>query len=317
MNVATSMIENSSESGGATLTPMTPEAPPKLSAGQLLRQAREAQGIRPDALASALKVPVQKIEALENDAIELLPDAVFARALAASVCRALRIDPALVLAQLPGAPRSGLAEADATINPKFSGGSKQRRSDAWGLSNSFMTVIILLLLGALVLYFLPQSALDAVSASLQKTMQQRPAVASETVTGAVASLPDGSSEKSAGTVVEPVAAELPLAPREVSTALVGAAPLPVASASSSAIAPSQPLVFAVRTESWITVTDSRGAVLLKRIVPAGETVGVAGSLPFSVVVGRALGVDVQVRGQPFDLKPLMGSGGVARFSVNP
>ena len=56
----------------------------------MLREAREAHGLHIDVVAAALKVPPQKLEALEADDIDALPDPVFARALAASVCRALR-----------------------------------------------------------------------------------------------------------------------------------------------------------------------------------------------------------------------------------
>ena len=63
--------------------------------------ARRAKrtGLHVATLAAALKVPVHKLEALEADDIDALPDAVFARALAASVCRSLKIDPAPVLAK--------------------------------------------------------------------------------------------------------------------------------------------------------------------------------------------------------------------------
>ena len=40
-------------------------------------------------------------------------------------------------------------------------------------------------------------------------------------------------------------------------------------------------------------------------------------VPLSVVVGRASSVDVQVHGQPYDLKPVTKNGGVARFEVKP
>ena len=55
----------------------------------LLRQAREQAGVHVAALAVALKVPVRQLEALEQGRFDLLPDHTFARALAASVCRAL------------------------------------------------------------------------------------------------------------------------------------------------------------------------------------------------------------------------------------
>ena len=71
----------------------------------LLKQAREAAGLHVAALAAALKVPVRKLEDLEAGRFDRLPDMTFARALASSACRHLKIDPAPVLAQLPAAAR--------------------------------------------------------------------------------------------------------------------------------------------------------------------------------------------------------------------
>ena len=64
------------------------EPAPGATAGSLLRQAREAAGIHIAALAVSLKVPVKKLEALEQDRFDLLPDAVFVRALASSMALA-------------------------------------------------------------------------------------------------------------------------------------------------------------------------------------------------------------------------------------
>ena len=60
----------------------------------LLRAAREAAGLHIAALAAALKVPVRKLEALEAGRYGELPDLTFARALASSACRHLKVDPA-------------------------------------------------------------------------------------------------------------------------------------------------------------------------------------------------------------------------------
>lgn len=124
-------------------------------AGVLLREARESQGVHVAALAVALKVPVRQIEALEEDRLDLLPDLVFARALAASVCRQLKVDPQLVLARLPqGQPR--LRKEREPINEPFrtpgqsSGGSWRDR-----LGRPPVLVALVLLLGAIVLLALP------------------------------------------------------------------------------------------------------------------------------------------------------------------
>ena len=322
MSAATSMIEKASEFGASAPAPLSPGIM-DLSAGAMLRQAREARGLHVDAVAAALKVPVKKIEALENDALDSLPDAVFARALAASMCRALQVDPVPVLARLPGVTRTGLADADKTINANFRGGSERTGRSAWRSSRGLVAVVVLLLLGAVVLYLMPESLLGALRVSLQNATQ-RGTAQDGLATNATSVLPGSSASPAAitqtGSGLEPIAVERLATPRlsaEATTAAAATASLPIASGSSVPAAGSQLVTFAVRSEAWITVTDSHNTVLLKRTVPAGEALGVSGSLPLSVVVGRAQGVDVQVRGQPFDLKPLTGAGGVARFSVKP
>jgi cytoskeleton protein RodZ len=79
------------------------------SAGALLRQYREAQGFNLEVLAHALRVAPAKLEALEANHLDALPDAMFARALALAVCRQLKVDAAPVLALLPSQDVSRLA----------------------------------------------------------------------------------------------------------------------------------------------------------------------------------------------------------------
>ena len=88
-----------------TTTPTTPS----MTAGALLRQYREVHGFKVDVLAQALRVSPAKLEALETDRLDLLPDAMFARALTLAVCRQLKVDAAPVLALLPVQDVSRLA----------------------------------------------------------------------------------------------------------------------------------------------------------------------------------------------------------------
>jgi cytoskeleton protein RodZ len=67
----------------------------------MLRQAREAMGLHISVLATTLRVPVERLRALEAERWADLPDMVFARALAMSVCRQLKVDSAAVLAAMP------------------------------------------------------------------------------------------------------------------------------------------------------------------------------------------------------------------------
>ncbi len=301
------MIERASEFGASAAAPLVAGDSSFMTAGGMLRQAREAHGLDVSVVAAALKIPTQKLEALEDDNIEALPDPVFARALAASVCRALKIDPKPVLAKLPGALKPGLADADRTISTNLRSGAPHQGRNGNGFalpSRALMAVVVLLLVGAAALFWLPQSTFDQLSAAVSG-MMTRHEPAAPTVE------PSGAPAAPAGTVVEsvtpPVAAVEPAPPVATNAAAV---PPPPAVASDQ-------VVFTARSESWITVSDAGGKQLLRRTVAAGETVGVSGVLPLSVVIGRASGIDVQVRGQPFDLKAITKAGGVARFEVKP
>ncbi|MEZ5707712.1 MAG: helix-turn-helix transcriptional regulator [Burkholderiaceae bacterium] len=84
-----------------------------------LREAREATGLHIAALAAALKVPVKKLDALESGRYEELPDLTFARALASSACRHLKIDPAGVLALIPQAHAPTLGGTSPSVNAPF------------------------------------------------------------------------------------------------------------------------------------------------------------------------------------------------------
>lgn len=302
------------------------------SAGTLLRQAREAAGLHIAALAVALKVPVKKLEALEADRLDLLPDAVFVRALAASVCRTLKIDAAQVLAQLPQTGKPNLGQQHAPINTPF-------RSPGDGPGPSLITQVsrpavlagLLLVLAALVLIFMPViqqqegvSATKAVSAGSETTTPSQ-ASGGASVGEAMARTELLVGEKPTDAAVRPAEAPIaavvePAAPAMPQVAAKPVAPLPVPAATLPAAGESIPstsngiIVFKARGESWVEVTDARGVVVVRRTLAAGEEVGASGALPLAAVVGRVDATQVQVRGKVFDLNPVSRDN-VARFEV--
>ena len=72
--------------------------------------------------------------------------------------------------------------------------------------------------------------------------------------------------------------------------------------------------FAPSGPSWVEVTDAKGVVAVRRLLAAGEAAGASGALPLRVVIGRVDATEVQVRGKPFDLRPVSRDN-VARFEV--
>jgi cytoskeleton protein RodZ len=315
-----------------------------VSAGTLLRQAREAAGLHVSTLAANLKVPVRKLEALEEDRYEELPDAVFVRALASSVCRTLKIDPAPVLQRLPQTPQPRLADSGQAINAPFRSPSDGPPPGMLNqVSRPVLLTVVVLLLGALVLIFLPlvQRGWDTVAQANRseappppapvpgEARPEQPTTEPALAGTSVAGLP-GAPASAAGAV--PTAAAITQAPEgaastgngvqlRTSASTAAAPPASAATAPASApVAAASPnagtgvVVFRTRAQSWVQVKDARGTTVLQKLMEPGETAGADGALPLSVVVGSVQNTEVQVRGKPFDLAPLARDN-VARFEV--
>lgn len=313
-----------------------------MTAGTLLRQAREAAGLSLAGLAAALKVPAPKLEALEADDYAAFQDHVFMRALAQSVCRTLRMDSASVLALLPRTQLKSLADDRGSINATFKERSFKATGTSLGRENGSRKVaiiVLLLLAAAAAVYFLPKHEGDA----------EEPQAGASDAAALV---------QPAGTVSEPVAAQEPVAPAATTPADVPAASAPAsapASASASAPATSAPaaaavpapastttpaapaadapaegaaatsaattgqtpggvLVMKANAQSWVQVKDSSGRVVLQKTLAAGESIGAEGALPLSVIVGNASGTEVRVRGELLEVAKTTRDN-VARFEV--
>ena len=291
----------------------------EITPGTYLRESREAAGLHLATLAASLKVSVGKLEALEHDRFDLLPDAVFTRALASSVCRMLKLDPAPVLTRLPPIAAAKFVSQDRGINAPF-------RHRTVGPAPSVLSQIsrpavlagVVLLLGALVLIFLPSIRNEPSLAGLlgsgevtNKSASQFPADLLPTAALEESAAADALHVSSSEQVVADSSKAAPsseaiAAPTE---GLAANGRATVTGAVTDAVA-----TFQATGESWVKVTDAKGAVVLNRTLKAGETAEVSGLLPLSAVVGRADVTQVQVRGQAFDLRAVS-KNNVARFEV--
>lgn len=292
----------------------------QISGGAMLQKAREAEGLHIAALAVSLKVPVKKLEALEADRFDLLPDTVFVRALAASVCRTLKIDPAPILERLPHTTAPRLTTDESGINTPFRVSGNGSGFLFWNqLSKPFVLAVLVLLAGVVLLVFFP--------------FMQRSEVASVPTSNTAAvilPLPTPTPLTSENTTVTEAAAptQFPSLTPSSSAAPLAMNPASVASSSSlpGPAAPALPVmvpglgatsgmvVFKAHRLSWVEVVDASGVVQVRKTMADGEIIGTSGVMPLSVVVGRADTTEVQVRGKPFDLTRIA-KDNVARFEV--
>ena len=277
----------------------TPDSIEQISGGAMLRKAREAAGLHIAALAVSLKVSVKKLEALETDRLDLLPDIVFVRALAASVCRTLKIDPDPVLERLPHTTVPRLKTDESGINAPFRASGEGSGLLFWNqLSRPFVLAVLGLLVGVLVLVFFPFTQRTDVDSTPKSGIA---AVISPLTTATPASM----------TTDNPVATGAVVASSASLPGVVASA-VPVMVPGSGAT--TGMLVFKARGSSWVEVVDARGVVQVRKTMIDGEVVGASGAMPLSVVVGRADTTEVQVRGKPFDLTRIA-KDNVARFEV--
>ncbi len=271
------------------------------TAGGLLRQARQARGLHIAALAASIKVSPQKLEALENDRPDELPGATFTRALAQTVCRALKIEAAPVLALLPHATDKGLDRMSRTLNEPFRDRPGRRvPKDFSALKNPAVIGALLLVVAALAVYLLPSgwwsvgqlfgsttAAADAAPPVAENAEAVMPPSGETAV--AVSGIASGSEP---ALTASPMIETVHSAPDEVAAASEPAAQASVVNGA---------LQLSTSGESWVEVTDTRGNVLLSRLLQAGETVGLDGASPLRLKVGNAAVTAVTYRGRAVDL----------------
>jgi cytoskeleton protein RodZ len=292
------------------------------SAGTLLRRAREAQGLHVAALAVSLKVPVRKIEALEQDRLDELPDAVFARALASSMCRTLKIDPRPILDRLPqvGTPR--LVNERSNINAPFRApGDVAPATWKNRLTRPVSLVVIALLVGAIVLVFVPNMRRDEPLVVKHEDAPGVPMAAMVTqAPSASADAPVAAASAPVDQVVAPPAAQAAVAAPAATSmqpASAAVAPAPAQAVqvpADGAVPATGTVVFRTKGPSWVEVTDAQGVVTLRRLMGPGETAGASGAQPLAITVGSVRDTTVEVRGKPYDLAPVS-KDNVARFEV--
>lgn len=297
---------------------MTPEL--ASSAGALLRAAREKQGLHIAALAAALKVTPRKLEALEADRHHELDGVIFTRALAQSVCRALRIDAKPVLALLPQPDAMPLAQPDGSLNMPYKDRASRDDRPLVGTAQRLLVgAAVLLMLAAVGLFVapLPMWKSPALAGSTPPSPMTLPSSSpappsainsapADPVKADVVSAP-GTAASLAGAPASPAAASVPAAmaasvgnPAPASALAVHAG-AGAGAATTAAAAVAGNVRIEASANSWVEVRDSGGRVLLSRLLAAGEVVTLDAALPAQLTVGNAAATRVALRGQPVDL----------------
>jgi cytoskeleton protein RodZ len=322
----------------AAQSTLPPPETPSVSAGQVLRQAREAAQIHRASLAAMLKVPAKKIEALENDDWQALPDLAFTRALASSICRQLKIDPQTVLALLPTmqqqAPQTPATLAEdkalaATRQKLSTSPHAQRRA-----SGLFVATAALFVVGAVAAAWWWQGHRGQPQGDIQSAQDHQPTVqaqqahsltlaatvvpiqSSSTLQPASAAVLMASAAEGSASAAQTLASTLQPAPSVLPTVqgtlMPASTPAPgglgaggsadarqeINPAAQVSAASPAVLTLQAKAESWVQVRDAQNKLHVSRSLRAGDRVQVQGQPPYRIWTGRAEALQVFWQGAP-------------------
>lgn len=316
----------------ATETTLPQEVAPAaaVSAGALLRQARQAQGVALEDLAATLKVPVEKLQALEDEDWQRLPDVVFLRALAQTICRTLHLEAAPVLALLPQQKVTALAPQGGLNAPMRERGVPSILATNTKHSPWPWVVLLLIVLGGggyLGVQWMAPEWVRGVSTTVSAPSD--PAGDSPLFSPAVPEEGDGGGMGNMGDVaqagevptVQAAALMQPALPEEEGAQPGFAAPAtapaaePAAAPAAQAAASVSPVLrITAKGATWVQVLDAQQRLLIEKILQDGEVFSTSAPKPLTVAVGKADLATVEVNGAPFDVQAVARSN-VARFEV--
>lgn len=286
-------------------------------AGALLRAARQQQGLHIDALAASIKVPVAKLEALESGRYDALPDATFTRALAQTMCRALKIDAQPVLAQLPAPISPVLERVDQGLNTPFRDKPARlvpsewvpwRHPAAWavGLLLAAAAGFVLMPGSWIASWTADEPGADTATVTAQPALRgdrevatAGPSTAVPPAVGDAGALPSNPTSGAGARVPTAAAADpgSPSGPAAAESAGPAAQP--------TTTDPGEPAVRGARLRAsettWVQATDGRGQVLVSRLLEAGEVVDLDGARPLRLRIGNVRGAELVYQGQRIDI----------------
>lgn len=299
-----------------------------LSAGEMLRQARERQHLSIDEIAAKLNLRPSLVNDMEENRYDHLQIAAYRRGYLRAYARLMKIDDNEVVA----AHDREHAHPD-TYEPRKTQPIKPIKRPSRAGKFVFRLVTFFVVLALIIMTvnwwrgrqgmpeFAPASSDQPASSSLQQTPPPPPPAPAEPAPAATETAPAPTSAPQEGSLQMPVGQGVNGAKLTESEAasLSNTQQQPGTTDSSDTVAApaAKPHTLGMnfKEASWVEVRDAHNKLVLSGLQPAESQREISGDAPYRLKIGNAHGVTLTYEGQPVELKKYTGNSNVARFSL--
>jgi len=310
-----------------------PVPEPELTPGEAIRRARQRGHIDVAELAKLTKLGEATIKALEADDFATLNEPVYVRGYYRKCAKALGISEAPLLAGYAARVKQVAPRPPAKL--RLAGAEAETHGMGRGKLAILGPIVAVVATVGLWWYFNSRSVtppgLPATAPALAVDARGKPSEPQPSAAGGLPGEAEATvssarplSTASASDFSGPRPAEVPPPPpasamTEATVAALhsGSESNAVTSAAADAardVADTR-LVLEFVEASWVKIEDSRGRVLLSRVMQKGEAQALDGVPPYSLFLGNAPGVKIRYQGQQVDTATFVRSNSTARLSV--
>ena len=285
------------------------------SIGATLKAAREAQALSLEQAAGRLRLMVRQLTAMETDDFAALGQPVFARGFVRNYARMLGLDAEALVSRMAGA---GVEEPHAIEHVPLEQPPSLLTSP-WVLGAIAALVLLIAIPVGLYLWLNSGDEPAQVSAvqvhPITEPAKPAPPAAPKEPPPLQAPIPTPGPQAAAPSTAAPAA---PAAgPTQIPAPALAPPPAPAEIRDQTEVAmPAMrgTIKLDFEGDAWVEINEESGRVLLQKLNPAGSSVTLSGTPPFSFIIGNAAQVRMTYNGRPLDLTPYIDVK-VARFNL--
>lgn len=275
-----------------------------LSSGNQLQHLRTTAGISREQLAEKLCISAKKLQLLENDQYERMPNTTYVRGYLRNACKVLKADPEPLLeafeCEFPKTIRGTLS---------ISKGASQQALILQTRPNR----LIFFSASALLFFILAAGAWwsfngnPTLKAEMSETIHNEPESLAPINVNPQVGLPNNSEVQHTTAPTQERLTEDHTSEQQTANTVIALASTEILPGTTT-IAPrgrdTSTIALQFSQEAWIEVVDSQGEILLSKIQPAGSSIELSGAPPFQLMLGNAAATTVNYLGEEVESAPI-------------